>query len=226
MRAVMRRSIGGRSYPMIFEVHPLGAYEANCYIIGCPKTKLGAVVDPGAEPGLILSRIKDLGLTIKHIINTHGHVDHIGANARVKEATGAEIIIHADDAAMLAQPSGNLSAMMGQTIVSPPAGRLVKDGDQITMGEISIRVIHTPGHTRGGICLDLGDRVITGDTLFAGSIGRTDFPGGNYETLIRSIKDKLLILDESTCVWPGHGSESTIGDEKSYNPFLRPGFSC
>lgn len=199
----------------------MGAYEANCYIIGCPQTKEAAVVDPGAEAGLVLSRVKSLGLTVKYIINTHGHIDHIGANARVKEGTGAEVLIHPDDASMLTQPSGNLSIMMGQAVISPAADRLLNDGDKISVGEIEIRVIHTPGHTLGGICLDLGDRVITGDTLFAGSIGRTDFPGGSYDTLINSIKKKLLILDQATAIWPGHGPESTIGDEKSYNPFLR-----
>lgn len=205
---------------MIFERIPVGSIEANCYIIGCLETRLAAVVDPGDEGRRILSHVQKHGLRVSYIINTHGHLDHIGANGAVKEATGAPLLVHPGDAAMLTDPALNFSKFMGRPIAGPPADRLIDDGEVLEVGSLHVQVIHTPGHTPGGICLLVGDRLITGDTLFAGSIGRTDFPGGSFETLIKSIKEKLLILPGETAVYPGHGEESTIGEEREGNPFL------
>lgn len=205
---------------MIFKCIPVGSIEANCYIIGCPETRLAVVVDSGDEGRRILSHVQKHGLRVLYIINTHGHLDHIGANGAVKEATGAQILIHSGDAPMLTDPALNFSKFMGHPIAGPPADRLVQDGDVLQVGTLRLNVIHTPGHTPGGICLLIGDHLITGDTLFAGSIGRTDFPGGSHETLIESIKEKLLILPDETRVYPGHGPESTIGEEREGNPFL------
>jgi len=207
---------------VIFEGFPVGAIEANCYLIGCEETKEGAVVDPGAEGRKVLKKVEGLGLKIRYIILTHGHADHIGALAEVQQATGAEVLIHSADADMLTNARSNLSAYVGPLMTFEGSHRLLQDGDIIKVGNISIEVIHTPGHTRGGICLKCGpDVIITGDTLFAGSVGRSDFPGGSHTQLVASIKSKLLKFPPDTRIYPGHGPESTIGEEKHYNPFLR-----
>lgn len=207
---------------MIFKRHVVsGGYASNCYIIGCEETKEAAVVDPGGDGDIIVSILQAAGLTAKYIINTHGHIDHIAGNADVKEKTGALILIHTQDKEMLTEAKRNLSGFMGARIVSPPADKELNEGDIISIGTtVDLEVLHTPGHTLGGICLKTGNIVITGDTLFAGSIGRSDFPGGNHGTLINSIKEKLLALDDETEVYPGHGPESTIGEERRSNPFL------
>jgi glyoxylase-like metal-dependent hydrolase (beta-lactamase superfamily II) len=205
---------------LIFEGFGVGSIDANCYIIGCEKTKEGAVVDPGDEGMRILKRLEALGLKCKYIILTHGHADHIAALKQVREATGAEVLIHTKDADMLINPKLNLSMMIGMVLKFEAAERLLEEGDKIQVGEITLEVFHTPGHTLGGISLKVGDFLITGDTLFAGSVGRSDFPGGNHNMLINSIKTKLLVFPDETKVYSGHGPATTIGYEKRYNPFL------
>lgn len=210
---------------LIFEGFSVGAWESNCYIVGCSETKEGAVVDPGADGRKILNRVKKLGLTINKIILTHGHPDHLSALAEVQQATGAKVMIHALDAEMLVDARRNLSFYMGESLELKPADVLLKDGDTIQVGNITLEVLHTPGHTPGGICLKCApDIVITGDTLFAGSVGRTDFPGGSHSKLIAGIKEKLLNFPPGTKVYPGHGPASTIGAEKRSNPFLTGSF--
>jgi len=206
---------------MIFEGFGVGPIEANCYIIGDEQTKEAVVVDPGAEGSRILNRLEKKGLQCKYIVLTHGHMDHVGALNEVREATGAEVMIHKADAGMLTSPSQNLSLFMGAKLKFKEADKLLEDGDKIQLGGITIEVLHTPGHTLGGICLKLDDKnIITGDTLFAGSVGRSDFPGGSHEQLINSIKTKLMAYPDDTKVYPGHGPSSTIGSEKKHNPFL------
>ncbi len=201
---------------LIFDGFSVGAWESNCYIIGCGVTKEGAVVDPGADAKKILNRVKKLGLQINKIILTHGHPDHLSALAEVQQATGAKVLIHGDDAEMLVDARRNLSFYMGKSVELKEADVLLKDGDTIQVGNITLEVIHTPGHTPGGICLKCArDIVITGDTLFAGSVGRSDFPGGSHSQLIASIKSKLLKFPPDTKVYPGHGPASTIGAEMS-----------
>ena len=159
-------------------------------------------------------------------INTHGHIDHIGANRAIKERYDIPLLIHSADSASLTDPGLNLSAMGFGRLDSPPSDRELQDGDEILVGEIMLKVISTPGHTPGGICLLIcrsgqPDVIITGDTLFAGGVGRTDFPGGSWSLLMESIRNRLLSFPDETIIFPGHGSHSTIGEERSSNPFLR-----
>ncbi len=198
----------------------VGPLQVNCFIVADEKTKEALVIDPGDDAADILKLIKDKGLKVKYIVNTHGHFDHVGANKAVKEATGAELLIHEADAQLMAAAASHSSMFGMKSVSSPPADRFVKDGDVITAGEIALTVAHSPGHSQGGICL-LGNGIaFTGDSLFAGSIGRTDFPGGDLKTLLRSIRKNLLVLPDDTKVFSGHGPASTIGEERKENPFL------
>lgn len=198
----------------------VGPLQVNCFIIADEKTREAVVIDPGDDPQDILRVIKEKELKVKYIVNTHGHFDHVGANRAVKDATGAEILFHEADAALLAA-APRQSAVYGIAAVpSPPADRFIKHGDIITAGEVSLKVLHTPGHSPGGISLLEQGMVFTGDALFAGSIGRTDLPGGDLMTLIRSIKTNLMALPDDTNVFSGHGPASTVGDERRENPFL------
>lgn len=206
---------------MITGCIPVGPMGANCYVIGCEETKEAAVVDPGGEVGKIQDYLQDKGLKLKYIINTHGHIDHIAGNDRLREATGARLLIHELDAPMLEDTRLNLSAFMGFEVSFKPADQLLADGDTIEVGKVKLEVVHTPGHTRGGICLVAEGAVFTGDTLFNGSIGRTDFPGGDFDAIINSIKLKLMALPDDTAVYPGHMGPSTIAYERKHNPFLR-----
>jgi hydroxyacylglutathione hydrolase len=192
---------------MIMKSFAVGWLSTNCYVVGCEETREAAVIDPGmeskAEAEPIMDFIKQNSLHIKYIINTHGHPDHVAGNAIMKEATGAPILIHESNPEHV------------------QADSKLHDGDTIQVGTIKLVVLHTPGHTKDGISL-LGDNfVFTGDALFAGSVGRTDFLGGSYEELIQSIKTKLLSLPDSFKVYSGHGPPTTIGDEKLHNPFLQ-----
>lgn len=205
---------------MIINVLEVGPIMANCYIIGCEETKEAAVIDPGADSGRILTALADQNLTAKYLINTHGHFDHVGANKKMKEATGAEILIHAEDEPMLGQLSATASAFGLSAENSPSADRLLAEGDTVTFGKITLGVLHTPGHTLGGISLHTNDCIFVGDTLFAGSIGRTDLPGGDYGTLIASVRNKLFALADNVKVYCGHGPSTTIGNEKRFNPFV------
>lgn len=208
---------------MIIKVLSVGALETNCYLVWCPNTKEAIVIDPGDEGERILEVIREMEIKIKYIVNTHGHHDHIGANKELKEATGAPIVIHSQDAKMLTDPVHNLSKFLGSTTKEPAADQLVEDGDVISFGQINLKVLHTPGHTPGGMCLYSQEEKVcfTGDTIFNGSVGRTDLPGGSYATLIKSIYDKLLTLPSDVTIYPGHGPKSTISEEKAINPFLK-----
>lgn len=196
---------------------------ANCYIVGCEDTRQAAVVDPGDEAPRILNALAAAGLTVACIINTHGHFDHVAANKKIKEATGAPILIHAQDAPMLASLSRSAARWGLSAEDSPAPDRTIADGDTLAVGNLAFRVLHTPGHTPGGVSLLTDSAVFVGDTLFQGSVGRTDFPGGDFETLRASIQTKLFSLDDGTVVYPGHNQPTTIGDERRHNPFVGQG---
>ncbi|MEM3745732.1 MAG: MBL fold metallo-hydrolase [Candidatus Bathyarchaeia archaeon] len=203
----------------------VGPLSTNCYILICEETRESAIIDPGfnkIDEELVLEKIREQKLTVKYIVNTHGHLDHISGNKRVKEETNASIAVHYYDADMLTDPKKNLSWMLGLNIISPPPDLMLRDGDKLRVGQLEVEVLHTPGHTPGSISLYLEDEgvVFTGDTLFAGSIGRTDLPGSSYEKIISSIREKLFGLPDETRVYPGHGPETTIGLERRENMFL------
>ena len=204
---------------MIVRKLTLGPFATNCYIVGSESNKEGMVIDPADEAQLILSNVRELGLDIKSIILTHGHLDHIGALKEVKEATGAEVAIHSDDANFLHDHL--LGALFGLAYPTPPLpDRLLKDGDSLDVGDLHFSVLHTPGHSLGGICLLGYGVVFSGDTLFNYGIGRADLPGGSYSQLMDSIHNQLMVLPDDTIVYPGHGPDSTIGAERRGNPFL------
>ena len=194
---------------------------ANCYIIGDPATRAAAVIDPGADDPWVKATLEQHGLTLRYILLTHSHGDHIIGVPSVKQWSGAPVLIHAAEEQMLRDAERNFSAMMGAP-VAVQADRLLVDGEALTVGGLELQVLHTPGHSPGGVSLYLAEQglVFSGDALFAGSIGRTDIPGAEPEKLIPGIKAKLLTLPPATVVYPGHGDATTIGDEAEYNPFL------
>jgi len=203
----------------MLKIFTVGPMEANCYILYNPDKKEGLIIDPGAEGSRLIKFIKQEKICIKYIINTHGHPDHIGANRKVKEYTNAPILIHEYDAPMLTRSGSVLSLIFPLESSSPAADTFVKDGDLIECAGMKLKVLHTPGHTPGGISLLLDDSIFTGDTLFSGSVGRFDLPGGSEEVLLNSIK-KILSLDENLIIYPGHGPSTTVGEELRSNPFI------
>ncbi|MFT5698150.1 MAG: hydroxyacylglutathione hydrolase [Desulforhopalus sp.] len=208
---------------MILHQFVVGSMAVCSYIVGCEETKKAAIVDPGGDEDLLLAEIEKLGLTVEYIIATHGHPDHVCGNRKLQEATGAKIIMHTADVAFFEKPEVKSYFSMLGLEPSPPVDVMVNGGDEIKIGKVVLSVIHTPGHTPGGICLYSAPQLITGDTLFVGGLGRTDFPGGSHQELLESIRTQLLTLPAETVVWPGHGyggSQSTIGNEAASNPFL------
>jgi glyoxylase-like metal-dependent hydrolase (beta-lactamase superfamily II) len=205
---------------LIIERYEVGMFLVNAYIVGCRKTGAGAIVDPGDQGNWLVERGRELGLDIKYILNTHGHADHIMDNGAVKERTDAKIVIHPLDAKMLTDPEANVSAAFSMPMTSPPADLHFEEGKPFAVGNVSFEVIHAPGHSPGSVCLFHDPIMLVGDVLFAGSIGRTDFPGGSLEMLVGNIRNKLLPLGDHIIAFPGHGPETTLGQERRTNPFL------
>jgi len=200
----------------------VGLLEVNCYILGDEVTKEAVVIDPGGDEDEILDVLNHNQFQLKLIIDTHGHFDHVDANQPLKEATGAKIAIHEADAQMLDKPSAEAMFFTGNRLRTSQADILLKENDILTFGQYRLKVLHTPGHTPGGISLVLEDHpyVYVGDLLFAGSIGRTDFPGGSYDSLITAVKTKIFPLGDNYSVYPGHGPVTTVAQERKYNPFF------
>ncbi|RQW88214.1 MAG: MBL fold metallo-hydrolase [Geobacter sp.] len=205
---------------MILETVVVGPLMVNCYILGCEATREGVVVDPGGDAENILSAVSSHDLTIVQIINTHGHFDHVGANQALMDAFGAGLSIHELDAPMLARADVTALRYGLKAENSPPPTGYLQEGDSISFRKYSLTVLHTPGHTLGGCSLYGEGLVLTGDTLFVESVGRTDFPGGSAAVLLKSIQEKLLNLPDATIVYPGHGPATTIGHERLHNPYL------
>lgn len=206
---------------MLIKRMPLGCYGANSYILTCKDTKVSVVVDPGGESEDTIKALTDENLELKYIVLTHGHGDHIGGVIDLKEKYNVPILIHKLDEELINDSEKNLSAHLPMKKVSFKSDENLKDGDIIKFGNVELEVLHTPGHSQGSICLKSGDDILTGDTLFKGSIGRTDLYGSSsQDDLVGNVNEKIMIYDDMVNLHPGHGAESTIAFEKQNNPFL------
>lgn len=202
-------------------VMEVGSIGTNCYLVINEENKSGVVIDPGGDGDMILDKIRQKGLNIEAIFLTHGHSDHIMAVDEIRTATGAKVYISQEDAGMLIKASSNLSLYMGASREFKAADEFFEDGETLTVAGLNFKVIATPGHTKGGVCLICEDIVFCGDTVFSESIGRTDLPGGSYSQILQSIKNKILVLPDEMKLLPGHGPATTIGWERRRNPFLQ-----
>jgi hydroxyacylglutathione hydrolase len=211
---------------MILETFPVGPLHCNCTILGDEVTHEAVVVDPGDNIPEILSRLQKHGLTLRQIIVTHAHIDHVGGAALLRKSTGAPVVMNQQDLGLLSMMEMQAGWLGVPTPQVAPPDASAEDGLTIGLATLPAQVLHTPGHTPGSICLLFPDHhlLLAGDTLFAGSIGRTDLPGGDGQQILRSLRERLLVLPDTTRVLPGHGPETTIGEERQSNPFLQPKF--
>lgn len=204
---------------MILETRAVPPFFKNGFVVGCERTRDGVVIDPGDEVGEILAAVRAHALNVRYILLTHAHVDHVTGVGAAKDAFHAPVYLHRDDLPLY-ERAAQQAQMFGFEVEPPPPVDAFYDGEPLRFGDYEVRVHHTPGHCPGGVCLQIGDHLFVGDTLFAGSIGRTDLPGGNYEVLMRSITGVLFPLGDKAIVHPGHGPDTTIGRERTTNPFI------
>jgi len=206
---------------MLITTLSVGPIGTNCYIIGCEETLEGMIIDPGGHAGKILAAVQKMNLTIKYVVNTHAHFDHTTANKELIKATSALLVIHPDEVPIL-QAGGGAQWFGFPADSSPEPGLLVNEGDTLQVGKLAFQVMHTPGHSPGHIILYEANEnaLFDGDMLFYRGIGRSDLPGGNHATLMRSIREKILTLPDETIVYSGHGPATTVGEEKQLNPWL------
>lgn len=197
-----------------------GNFEVNSYLVYPENARQALLVDAGEEPEIILEEIRRLDLELVYLVNTHGHADHVAGNRLIIEATGASLLIHQADVPFLSNPILNLSNFVGMKVTSPPANRILQEGEVIALADLVFNVLHTPGHTPGHITLLSGNHAFVGDVIFHGSVGRTDFPGSSGEQLITSIHNRIYTLPDDTILYPGHGPVTRVGDEKYSNPFV------
>ena len=210
---------------MLIHTLEVGVLQVNCYIVACPETREALVIDPGDEGKRIWEVIANEGYDLKQIVNTHGHFDHLGGNSYLVKKSGAELLIHELDLKLLKTMADHAALFGLEVDQSPDPDRFIAHGEVLNIGRLEARVLHTPGHSAGGICLLIGEHLFSGDTLFARSVGRTDLPGGDFATLIASIRSQLLVLPDATLVHPGHGPDTTIGEERALNSFINSGGS-
>ena len=208
---------------MIHEILPVGPLQCNCSVVGDEATREAIVIDPGDEIESILAILRKHNLALKQIVVTHAHIDHVGGAMKLKALTGAPILLNENDTALLKMLDVQAAWLGMRSPGEVEIDRSIREGEDVEAGSLKAQVLHTPGHTEGSICLLFAPEktLFAGDTLFAGSIGRTDLPGGNYKKIIDSLHGKLLALPDETLVIPGHGPTTSIGEERESNPFLR-----
>jgi glyoxylase-like metal-dependent hydrolase (beta-lactamase superfamily II) len=206
---------------MFLDTIVVGPLQENSYVVACEETREAVIIDPGAEAERIYRVVTFQGFTLKYVMNTHGHVDHVGGVAHIIEKTGVPFLMHEEDLYLIEGFEHDpFRAFLMDARTPPVPDRFLRDGENITVGNLEFQVLHTPGHTPGSVCFLTGKTLLSGDTLFSNSIGRADLPGGNHEQLLTSIREKLLPLDDDVRVYSGHGNVTTIGNERRFNPFF------
>jgi hydroxyacylglutathione hydrolase len=205
---------------MFLDTVVVGPLQENSYVVACEDTKEAVIIDPGAEAERIYRVVTFQGFTLKYVLNTHGHIDHVGGVAEIVEKTGVPFLLHEADLYLIEGINCDPLQMFFQVKIPPRPDRFLHDGEMIPVGKLQIRVLHTPGHTPGSVCFLTGKALFSGDTLFAHGVGRTDFPGGSQTQLLTSIREKLLPLGDDVRVYSGHGEVTTIGNERQFNPFF------